>query len=76
MWLSSASHSGSPVTQQGFKQPFNQRCPLLCEASDSLPARSLTRGETQSHKCSGWPYFYKDQQKNVPHTSLSANFHK
>lgn len=41
MWLSSASRFSAPVKQQGVKQPFNQRCPLLCEASNSLPAQSL-----------------------------------
>lgn len=41
MWLSSASRFSAPVKQQGFKRPFNQRCPLLCEASNSLPAQSL-----------------------------------
>lgn len=40
MWRSSASRISAPVKQQGFKQPFNQRCPLLCEASNSLPAQS------------------------------------
>lgn len=40
MWLSSASRFSAPVKQRGFKQPFNQRCPLRCEASNPQPAQS------------------------------------
>lgn len=77
MWLSSASRFSAPVKQQGVKQPFNQRCPLLCEASNSLPAQSLRDKHRVTIAVGG--HTFTKANKKVPQTLsrfLSLSFHK
>lgn len=71
MWLSSGSRFSAPVKQQGFKQPFNQRCPLLCEASNTLPAHSLGDKHRVIDAVGGRTFTKTD--KKVPQT-LFAHF--